>query len=97
MRFVLLRKSQKAGKKFDVVLADSDGKYHIVSFGAAGASDMTQHKDPKRRESYLLRHGARENWTRSGILTAGFWSRWLLWNKPTLESSLADVRRKFHL
>ena len=97
MRLISLKKSQKPGKKFDVVLADDSGKEHTVSFGAAGYSDYTIHKDPTRRERYLLRHKAREDWTRSGILTPGFWSRWLLWNLPTLEASLADVRRRFQL
>ena len=85
------------GKKFDVVLADDSGKQHTIRFGAAGYEDYTTHKDPKRRERYLLRHKAREDWTRSGILTPGFWSRWILWNLPTLEASLADVRRRFQL
>lgn len=37
----------------------------------------------------------RENWTKSGIDTAGFWSRWVLWNKPTLAASVADTEHRF--
>lgn len=97
MRLLSLKKSQKPGKKFDVVLADDSGKQYTIRFGAAGYEDYTTHKDVTRRERYLLRHKAREDWTRSGILTPGFWSRWILWNLPTLEASLADVRRRFQL
>jgi hypothetical protein len=34
-------------------------------------------------------------WGKSGIDTAGFWSRWLLWNKPTIKESYDDIKRRF--
>ena len=55
-----------------------------VNFGRQGYSDYTKHKDKERMERYLTRHRSRENWTRSGAHTAGFWSRWLLWSSPSL-------------
>jgi hypothetical protein len=66
-----------------------------VHFGARGYSDFTRHGDTARRRRYIMRHEAREDWTEHGIKTAGFWSRWLLWNKPTLSESLTDINRKF--
>ena len=36
-----------------------------------------------------------ENRTKSGIDTAGFWARWLLWNKPTIEVSYNDIKKRF--
>lgn len=59
-----------------------DGK--VVRFGRKGFSDFTLHKDPERMKRYLTRHRKRENWTRSGARTAGFWSRWFLWSSPSL-------------
>ena len=41
-------------------------------------TDFTHHKDYDRMERYDTRHKLRENWKKSGILTAGFWSKWLL-------------------
>jgi hypothetical protein len=74
-------------------MVNVDGK--IIHFGERGYSDMTKHKDPKRKQRYIDRHAKQEDWTKSGIQTPGFWSRWLLWNKPTLEESKQDVQKRF--
>ena len=66
-----------------------------VHFGATGYQDYTQNKDKKRRESYWARHEARETWTLQGVETAGFWARWLLWNKTSIAQSIADINRRF--
>jgi len=49
------------------------------------------------KAAYIRRHRAREVWTKSGIATPGFWSRWLLWNKPSLAASKHDMRDRFCL
>jgi hypothetical protein len=41
---------------------------------------------------YLVRHRRREKWGRSGQYTAGFWSRWLLWSRPSLKGGLARTQ-----
>ena len=56
----------------------------IVQFGANGYSDYTIHKDYDRMLRYIARHKTREDWTISGIYTPGFWSKHLLWNKPSI-------------
>ena len=38
-----------------------------------------------------------ENWGKTGIYTAGFWSRWLLWSQPTMESAKKTMTKKFGL
>jgi hypothetical protein len=59
-------------------------------------SDFLHHKDIKRRELYILRHQKREDWGKSGRLSAGFYSRWILWgNSTSLEKNIAEVRRKY--
>jgi hypothetical protein len=98
-----LKRSPISGKKWEVKLFDKEGqKIKTVHFGEAGSSDFLQHKDKERRQRYIDRHGGarginRENWTKSGIDTAGFWSRWLTWNKPTLSASIADIESKFNV
>lgn len=87
---ICLKLSTRPEKKYMVVV---DGK--TIHFGAAGMSDYTKHKDPERRERYVTRHKKRENWIKSGIKTAGFWSLWILWNKPTLKASIQDTERRF--
>ena len=39
----------------------------------------------------------KEDWSRNGIKTAGFWSRWLLWSYPTLKEAKNFIRKKFQL
>ena len=66
-----------------------------VHFGATGYQDFTQHGDEKRKAAYLVRHEAREDWTLQGVTSAGFWARYILWNKPSVAASIADVNRRF--
>ena len=58
-------------------------------------SDFTIHKDEKRKQRYINRHRNNETWSKSGIDTAGVWSRWLLWNKPTINESYQNIKTKF--
>ena len=81
---------------------DGKHKYYIItksgrkiSFGAVGYSDFTKHKDEDRKQRYINRHRNKENWTKSGIDTAGFWSRWLLWNKPSIKDSYNDIKNRY--
>jgi len=86
------------GKKWRVVLLNEEGKERHVDFGATGYIDFTQPPhDAKRKMLYMLRHKSREDWTKSGIFSAGFWSRWLLWNKSSISASLSDVKSRFGL
>lgn len=90
MQTYKLRKSIKKDKKFDIITPS--GK--VISFGAIGYDDFTTHKDVRRKQRYLARH-RRENWNKSGINTAGFWSRYLLWYKPGLDESIAATEKRF--
>jgi hypothetical protein len=69
----------------------------VVSFGADGFTDFTLSGDEDKKKAYLARHKPRENWGKSGIKTAGFWSRWLLWNKPSIEASIEDIEDRFNV
>ena len=88
---VIIQKSKKPDKKLDAII---DGK-KIVSFGSAGMSDYIHHKNVQRKERYITRHEKNEDWTKSGIKSAGFYSRWVLWNKKTLKESVDDLNKKY--
>lgn len=90
---IILKKSPNPKKKFRVVF--EDGTH--TDFGARGYSDYTIHKDPERMKRYLTRHRSRENWSKSGIKTAGFWSRWLLWSEPSLQNAKTFMEKKFKI
>ena len=85
---VKLYKSRNGTHKFMAVF--SNGK--VVRFGRKGYSDYTIHKDKERMERYLIRHKKRENWGRNGKYSAGFWSRWLLWSKPSFQAALRQTQ-----
>jgi hypothetical protein len=87
-----LSKSNAKNKKYKVVIKDGDTK-KTINFGQAKADDFTTHKDPKRKANYIARHASREDW--SDPFTAGFFARWILWNKPTIEASVRDLRKRF--
>lgn len=83
--------SDKPNKKFFIITNDNKKVY----FGAAGMSDYIINKNDQQKLRYIKRHQDREDWSKYGINTAGFWSRWLLWNKPTLQASYDDIKRRF--
>ena len=95
VQFISLTKAKKPYKY--VVRLRIDGKDKSVRFGRVPYSDFTKHRDEERKSRYINRHKARENWTRSGVATAGFWSRWILWNLPTIQGSLDDTLRRFRI
>jgi hypothetical protein len=64
-----------------------------TDFGAIGYQDFTDHKDPERKNRYLKRHAKNENW--NDPYSAGALSRWILWNKSTIEESLQHYKRIF--
>ena len=86
-------KSDKPNKKYYIITNDNKKVY----FGQASASDFTIHKDEARKQLYINRHKKNENWTKSGINSAGFWSRWLLWNLPSISASYQDIKKRFNI
>ena len=100
MKVLHLEPAGNRTNKWTVVLEDKT-KQHRISFGAEGYDDFTTFEDrvkaEERKKLYLIRHKEREDWTKAGILTKGFWSRHILWNKRTVQESLNDVKKKFKL
>jgi hypothetical protein len=90
-----LSKSTRKDKKYSI--KPPNQKNTIIHFGAEGYEDFTTHQDEVRKERYISRHKQREDWNKTGINTSGFWSRWLLWNKPTLVESIKDTEKRFNI
>jgi len=90
MQTVYLQRSTKPDKKCMIKI---DNK--TVHFGSAGMSDYTIHKDPERMKRYIIRHQKREKFSKDGIKTAGFWSRWILWSEPSLNKAIKETEKKF--
>ena len=91
MKTYTLTKSKSKNKKWNIKNGNS------INFGQEGYSDFTINKDPKRKKLYIARHRKREDWTKTGLDTAGFWSKNLLWNKNTLSKSIIDTENRFNI
>lgn len=83
-----------------MVVIERDGRQKTIHFGASGYQDYTSFSPlerEQRKRNYISRHKSKEDWTASGVDTAGFWSKHVLWNLPTISASLAETRRRFNL
>ena len=97
MNTFYLYKSDKPAKKYYVEFENSNGKLTRIYFGAAGFPDfILSGGDEEKKKRYIARHQAREDWS-SPYAGAGFWARWILWNKPTLQSSINDTKERFNI
>ena len=90
----------------EATLTDStrDGKRYMIKFrgktihfGSSEHDSYPFHKDKERKARYIQRHRKREDWTRSGMGTPGFFAKHVLWNEPTIQGSLQSLRRNFGL
>lgn len=100
---VEIAKSDRQGKKFKIVM-QSDGtppsgarKTKTIHIGQAGADDFTLTGDTEARKRYITRHKKREDWTKSGINTAGFWAYHLLWRFRTKQEAVKKIEKQFNL
>ena len=88
---IVISTSKKPDNNFDSRI----GCKNTVSFGQNGAQDFTKHKDNERTCECINRHKKNEDWTKSGVTTAGWMSKHVRWNKPTLQASVADINKTF--
>ena len=93
-----ITKSKRADKRFVVVFSSDDGtKIKSTHSGLKNPKNGTfiDHQNNKLKENYLKRHKKNENW--KDPMSAGALSRWVLWNKSSLNSSIEDYKSKFKL
>lgn len=97
-KLVSIKPSSDKMKKYDATFLYSDGNQRKVSFGAAGYSDYTMHKDEERKKRYITRHSPREAslWYRRPDSPAAL-SRWILWEELTLQKAVQEYTRRFGL
>ena len=64
-----------------------------IKFGAANGSTYIDHQDDIKKKNYIARHSKlNENWDE---ISAGSLSRYLLWEKKTLEDAKKFYEKKF--
>lgn len=81
-------------KKYEITF-EKNGKTYTRKFGAAGMSDYTIHKDKERRERYISRH--KKDLRTNDPMKPGYLSMYILWNKPSVKTSLADYKRRLNI
>jgi hypothetical protein len=94
MKLISIKKSTNKNKKMMAIFLSDFGP-HIVHVGATGYEDFTTTRDEAKKDAYIKRHQVREN--HNNPYTAGSLARWILWNKPTIKSSIADYKERFKL
>ena len=94
---IIIQGSNNPKQKYDAIINGNK----TISF-AICYEDYTTHKDEKRRQNYIKRH-SNEDWSRANLESAGWMSRYILWEKPSLREAIAnanhiyrDVRFKLH-
>lgn len=96
LKLLSIEYSPIATKKYRAFFSDGThtdfGAKGYQNYGGIGAE---RHLDENRKQAYLQRHAARENW--DDPKSAGALSRWILWNKPTFMQSVKDYKRRFHM
>ncbi len=87
----ILSKSTNKNKKLMIKTPNK-----LIHFGSIGFSDFTIHKDPERRQRYILRHQKNENW--NNLDTAGFWAKEILWGiSPDINKCIKYIEHKFNI
>ena len=96
LKLVKITRSPKKDKKLMAVFSDGS----VTHFGAAGMQNYggvgkERHLSEERKKRYIARHKSRENLNKPD--SPGALSRYVLWNKSTLQASIADYKRRFKL
>lgn len=83
--------STNKNKRFKVKLYKNNELQKTIHFGSKNPTYGTflEHKNDAYKDAYIKRHQVNEDWTNPK--TAGFWSRWILWSKPTLRESMLEA------
>ena len=92
MKLIRVVQSDRTGKKWKAIF-DNNGRSKTTHFGSAGMNDYTLTGDDKARDRYWTRH--QKDLKTNDPTRAGYLSLYLLWNKPTLEASIKDYKKRF--
>ena len=88
--------SDNAGKKRLKAEFIEDGKVKkTVNFGMKGSKGtFADGATEEKKKAYLARHGKMgEDWTKSGLKTSGFMSRWVLWSDRSNAAIKKNISR----
>ena len=70
---------------------------YVLRHGGRVPKRTIAERDPKKIQEMMLdvTSSDKEDWKKSGIDGAGFWSRWYLWSFPTFEGVRKFMKKRF--
>ena len=70
---------------------------YVLRHGGRVQKRFIAERDPKKIQTMMLEvtSSDKEDWKRSGIDGAGFWSRWYLWSFPTFQGVEKFMSKRF--
>lgn len=101
MKLLSIKPSTNKDKKLMATFERDNGREITTHFGQRSAMDFTKYSKgdkaiaKQKKDAYIARHRPREDW--NDVTSAGALSKHILWNKPTVEASIADFKKRFNL
>ena len=92
---MIVKKSDKPGKKLMAVFTKDNGRTKTTYFGSAGMDDYTITKDKEQRKRYRERH--KKDLKTNDPTRAGFLSYYILWGDSTSRSeNIKNYKKRFN-
>ncbi len=93
---MIVKKSNKPGKKLMAVFTKDNGRTQTTHFGSAGMDDYTLKKDKEQRKRYRSRH--KKDLSTGDYTRAGYLSYYILWGDSTSrKENISSYKRRFKL
>ena len=93
---MVVKKSDKPGKKLMAVFTKDNGRTKTTHFGSAGMDDYTLTKDKEQRKRYRTRH--QKDLQTGDYTRAGYLSYYILWgNSTSRKENISAYKNRFNL
>jgi len=93
---MVIKRSNKSGKKYMAIFTKDNGKRKTQHFGAAGMKDYTLTGDKERRRLYRQRH--RKDLSTNDPTRAGYLSYYILWgDSKSIRQNINSYKNRFNL
>ena len=93
---MVVKKSDKSGKKYMATFTKNNGRTKTTHFGASGMPDYTLTGDKERRRLYRQRHS--KDLRTNDPTRAGYLSYYILWGESTsIRKNIINYKNRFNL
>ena len=89
METYILKKSDKKGKRFVIIMPSKNHQHH---FGSDVGKTFIDGRTEKEKENWIARHRVNKNWDNKH--SSIYYSRMLLWTEPTLKEAIKKLQKK---